>query len=220
MLKEASLEEVFVQERKRYERSRIYTYKRFDLDFYRKLYRSYRYGTGEVTNINTVDLMATLQFVEANECIMGNEPWRLLTCLGILAEEGLVDLTLIIQPRGDIPDAPKDTPLVCNLTPVSNPYWAIPAYVAGKTQLKDITQSVWFFDSWRGRYVKEIYARLLPNASDSLLKKADNDWFKIWYTEKWLTKEEYAERPRFLFEIPIDFDDVVVINDGSTEIPE
>ena len=199
-----------------YKKSLVYTWKKFDLENYKKIYRSYRYGTKEFSTINTIDLAATLQNINADCITFDSHHWVLLTSLGILAKEGLIDLALNIIPGSDI-TKPDCIPRIYNLTPVDDPYWSIPTFLAGKTGLKDIPEPMWFYKVGN-RFIKELYARTHSDSMESLLAKADNDWFKIWHTEKWLTEEEYANRPDpglTVWAYPEITEDVVVINDGT-----
>ena len=155
----------------------------FNEEFYNSLFRKKIYGNLPPITINTIDLAAMFPRMNSDiECELSREggyhPWRSLTCLSILAKEGLIDLSIFITD----PDTYwKDgNCTIINLTDPEDPYWVFPNIFGGYDHYKEEKlPTVWLSNP---HISKQFYAKPIDNALEKLLEKANNDWFKIWYT--------------------------------------
>lgn len=169
---------------KQFSIGRVVQFESFDSTYYNCSYRYLIKDTPELV-ITTADLVSTLYKVQSNFDIERNSTsWRTLTSLGILAKEGLVDLTIQFRSK-------EESYAIVNLTPVDNPYWSV------VTIEKCLTENVVnpIVQGWdtAGNYRINYFARPVGNAKEKLLEKSNNDWEKVWYTQKPLTKEEVDE---------------------------
>lgn len=167
-------EQIREKEREYFRNSRIYLWKEFTPSFYEKLYSSCNPGA----KLNTIDLAATLQIIEDGDATFEMNPWRLLTCLEILAKEKLIDLALIIRPGTSI-IKPERFPRICNLTPVKDLCWSV-RKVTDSITLEEAKLPVWSHECG-DHHIKRLHARTFSDSMEQLLKRADNDWFKVWY---------------------------------------
>ena len=192
---------------------KIITFQKWDSQFYESCYYHRLQSLNESVQLNTADLVSTIQQVNSRaEIYYENAPWRFLTCLGILAREGLMDLSLRLDFHKEDVSPPS---IIYNLTPVVDPYWAVEAFVGDKKNISDVYQPVWRL-SIQKQPTKSLYAKANANAVNKILTKSNNNWFKVWHEEKCLPIEEYTELDHSsgatLRPIP---NNVVVINDGT-----
>lgn len=167
---------------KQFSIGRVVQFESFDSIYYNCSYRYLIKDTTEL-NITTADLVSTLYKIQSNFDIERNSTsWRTLTSLGILAKEGLVDLAIQFRSK-------EEPYTIVNLTPVDNPYWSVITIEKCLTgnSLNPIVQG------WADAYRINYFARPVENAKEKLLEKSNNDWEKVWYIQKPLTKEEVDE---------------------------
>lgn len=122
---------------------------------------------------NTIDLVALLQrlasenYQETN--FSGFYPERTILCLGILAQEGLIDLSVSVDFRGHT---------IFNLTKTEDPYWVIPHRFCGYENYADARLATVALRE--NTAVWDFYALPIENAIDILLKKSNHNWFHQW----------------------------------------
>lgn len=146
------------------------------------------------TKFNTIDLVALLQRLNSDNYQDNNRycyPKRTLICLGILAQEGVIDLSVSIDYKGYT---------ILNLTKAKDPYWVIPHRFCGYDNYTDARlSSVSLHENTTNR---DFYAIPTENAIDILLNKSNNNWFRQWELK---TSEPISWSWGLLPDIPSEF---------------
>lgn len=170
---------------------------KFELSRYNALCKSALFSLKTVPVVTTLDLAA--MFSRMNSDIdqefsyEGHSPSRSLCCLGLLAQEGLIDLSFSL--------VYNNVHTIINLTPSADPYWVIPNRYAGIDTFEEAKLPTVTLTSFN--VLRDFYARPVDNAVEKLLEKANNDWFLRWKLSFQETKEtwDWTKLP----EIPADF---------------
>lgn len=195
---------------------KVISFPQFDQKFYDSLYKKEIFGNISPIDITTIDLAAMFSRMNSDidsECSADiHQPWRSLTCLGILAKEGLIDLAVWIVNPETYYKTREGT--VINLTQTEDPYWIIPHACAGIDTYQNAKEPV--IQITHPCLVKFFYAKPVDNALNRLLEKADNDWYKVWYTHYPIPEKKWhpQEKERYFPELP----DTVIIVDDRKEV--
>lgn len=159
----------------------IVQFRLFDEDYYNSSYQRLVFGTKKLV-ITTADLVSTLHKIQSNfDTEINSKSWRTLTCLGILAKEELIDLSIHYRV--------SEGQAIVNVTPTENPYWSVATIEKGYINQITVPVVAQTNESISIKY----FARPIEYAEAKLLEKAENDWFKQWYSQEPMTYEDWKE---------------------------